>query len=162
MGVPAAVTAAVALVGVGLAFLVINFWDVGKPPNPDPGNRRLDALAADPFVTQLPPGATTISFVRRPVHYDPPGIGGGRSWHGPAVTIDFTTTVPADRIYAFYEAQAKALGWTTGAGLNGRGYPIGWTKTAPAGDQWVVRLSGLSPSAASQGDAIEYELNASA
>jgi hypothetical protein len=113
LGVPVAVTAALALVVVGLVFLVINIWDVGKPPNPDPGNRRLDALAADPFITQLPSGATQTSFVRTPVHYDPPGIGGGRSWHGPAVTIDFTTMVPASQIYAFYEAQARALGWTT-------------------------------------------------
>lgn len=153
---------AVTLVAVGLVVLVTNIWNVGKPPNPDPGNRRLDTLAADPFLTQVPPGSTQLSFVRAPVHYDPPGIGGGRSWHGPSVTVDFTTTAPADQVYAYYEAQAKALGWTTGPGLNGRGYPIGWTKTAPAGHQWVVRLTGFNPSSNGQGDPTKYELNASA
>lgn len=43
------------------------FGGIGNPyPNPDPGNRRFRALAADPVFAALPPGAVRTSWQENP------------------------------------------------------------------------------------------------
>lgn len=81
-----------------------------RPGNPDPGNQRLHALAADPIFTELPPGA-----VRTGWQENPPKWRSGfftRSWQGPSVVLTFTSPQPVLEVYRFYEQRAHQVGWT--------------------------------------------------
>jgi len=84
---------------------------IGKPPNPDPGNRRLHALAADPIFARLPPGAVRASLQESPAKYRS-GVFEGSGWDGPSVIMTFTSPRSVRDVYRFYAERAHEAGWT--------------------------------------------------
>src|SRR5258708_796230 len=88
---------------------------IGKPPNPDPGNRRLRALAADPVFARLPPGAVRTSWQENPAKYRS-DVFEGSGWDGPSVTLTFTSSQSVLDVYRFYAERAHEAGcrpWQT-------------------------------------------------
>src|SRR5260370_11036990 len=73
-------------------------------PNPDPGSRRLRALAADPVFARLPPGAVRTSWQENPAKYHPGFFTG--SWNGPSVIMTFTSSQSVRDVYRFYAERA--------------------------------------------------------
>jgi hypothetical protein len=84
---------------------------IGKPPNPDPGSRRLHALAADPVFARLPPGAVRTSWQENPAKYRS-DLFGGSGWDGPSVILTFTSPQSVLDVYRFYAERAHEAGWT--------------------------------------------------
>jgi hypothetical protein len=84
---------------------------IGKPPNPDPGNRRLHALAADPVFARLPPGAVRTSWQENPAKYRS-DVFGGSGWDGPSVILTFRSSESVRDVYRFYAERAHEAGWT--------------------------------------------------
>jgi hypothetical protein len=106
-----AVLAVLLLAGGGLAAAARILRGVVQPGpvNPDPGNRRLRMLAADPVFAGLPPGA-----VRGGWQEDPPKWRSGfftGSWQGPSVVLTFTSPQPVLEVYRFYDQRARQAGW---------------------------------------------------
>lgn len=83
----------------------------GAGPSPDPGNRLLHGLAADPVFARLPPGAVRTSWQEQPAQYRSSWFEGG-GWDGPAVILTFTSAQQADEVYRFYAERAAAAGWS--------------------------------------------------
>jgi hypothetical protein len=86
---------------------------IGKPPNPDPGNRRLRALTADPVFAGLAPGAIRTSLRENPAKSRGGGwFAGSTGWDGPSVTLTFTSSRSVREVYRFYAERAREAGWT--------------------------------------------------
>ena len=81
-------------------------------PNPDPGNRRLHALAADPIFAILPPGAVRTRWEVSPAKYQDNSIFEGSGWAGPSVILTFTSSLPPRDVYHFYSERSAEDGWT--------------------------------------------------
>jgi hypothetical protein len=99
-------------------------------PNPDPGNRRLHALAADPVFAALPPGAVRTSWQENPAKNRGGGwfgFAGTTGWDGPSVTLTFTSSQSVRDVYRFYAEQAHDAGWTPWQKLS-NGLTRSWTK----------------------------------
>ena len=79
-------------------------------PNPDPGSRRLHALAADLVFARLPRGAVRTSWQENPAKYHPGFFTG--SWNGPSVIMTFTSPQSVRDVYGFYAERAREAGWT--------------------------------------------------
>jgi hypothetical protein len=94
---------------------------------PDPGNRRLHALAADPIFARLPRGGVRTSWQETPAKYRATGIGVGGIWDEPSVTLTFTSTQSVDDVYRFYAQRAVEAGWTPYRKLP-NGLPQSWAK----------------------------------
>ncbi len=134
------------LVLLGAGGLVASCARSPKSPNPDPGNRRLHKLAADPILARLPPGAVRTGWQEHPYERrtDGPFFGGG-GWDGGSVTMTFTSTRSVREVYQFYAEQANETGWSPGQQV-----PMGtgtWSKHID-GKRCIIRLSvdGYVPS----------------
>ncbi|MBO0834199.1 MAG: hypothetical protein J2P28_01615 [Actinobacteria bacterium] len=77
-------------------------------PGPDPGNKQLHALAADPMFASLPPNTVRISWQETPARNL--GLFGG-GWHNPYVTLRFTSTQSVEDVFRFYAQRAAQAGW---------------------------------------------------
>lgn len=96
-------------------------------PNPDPGSRRLRALAADPVFAWLPPGAVRTSWQENPAKYQSGFFTG--SWNGPSIIMTFTSSQSVRDVYRFYAEQAREAGWTPIPGkMLTSGLIWAWTK----------------------------------
>lgn len=103
----------------------------GDPPpgTGDPGNVRLHALQHDPMISALPPHSHLIYPIRLKQAYWDTTYGG---WHGPGLTVQFTSSLTIQQVFDFYQAQARRTGWKPG-GLTDYGIPNGWVKTCKRG-----------------------------
>jgi hypothetical protein len=152
------VLSTVALMTVMLAGLVVA---CASPPSPDPGNRHLNALAADVIFATLPPGAVpTGPPVRTQARKR--STFGGSEWDGPAVTVTFTSTEPPEVVLTYYANLAASAGWVPNGNKNILGYPDAWNKTFPGGVHASLGLTDLDIRAASSGMTSTYILNGSA
>jgi hypothetical protein len=153
----ATVILAVALVGLVAA------CSINSPPSGgDPGNRRLNTLGADPILKALPPGAhMTGALVRTPARYTQPGLDGG-GWHGPAITLRFSSTQPPAAVFSYYANLAPSLGWHATASKNILGYPQVWGKDYLGVGQARMSLIDLDLHHQTVGMVNSYILNASA
>lgn len=132
------------------------------PPGGDPGNRRLNALGGDPIFKMLPPGAQmTGALVRTPARYVQPGLDGG-GWHGPAITLKFTSTQPPAMVFSYYAERAPSLGWVGTGSTNVLGYPQVWRKHYPGLGQASLSLTDLDLNNQAPGVVNRYVLNGSA
>ncbi|MBO0730482.1 MAG: hypothetical protein J2P57_14575 [Acidimicrobiaceae bacterium] len=101
------------------------------PASPDPGNRRLHALAADPVFAVLSPGAVRTSWREDPAKYRNEGPFGPQTWDGPDVIMTFTSARSVRDVYDFYAERARGAGWTP------------WSKlTEGFTDIWVRDIAG--------------------
>jgi hypothetical protein len=108
-------------------------------PNPDPGNRRLHALAADPVFAALPPGAVRTSWQENPASKRSGGpFSGGQGWDGPSVIMTFTSPQSVLDVYRFYAEQAHDAGWTPWQKLS-NGFTRSWSKHI-AGKQSFINI----------------------
>lgn len=106
-----------------------------RPPNPDPGNLQLHALAADRIFAVLPPRAFRTGWHEKaPVWHDGWFVGAGWSG-GPTVLLTFKSRQTPDYVYRFYAARAAATGWTP---WQQTGVPGG----RPATGSWTKQLTG--------------------
>jgi hypothetical protein len=103
---------------------------VQRPPNPDPGNRLLHALAADPVFKELPPGSTRTSWKEIPAKYRG-SIFEPHIWDGPRVIMTFTSSRSVREVYRFYAQMAEQAGWTPTLDRS-MGYTAGWQKCTTA------------------------------
>lgn len=113
-----------------------------RPDNPDPGNRRLRALAADPIFARLPPGAVRTRWRKYPAKFPIFFFAGGDRWSEPCVVLRFTSAQPALDILRFYAERALETGWQTRPRNLPRvstGLPQEWSKQI-AGKQASVTL----------------------
>jgi hypothetical protein len=118
---------------------------IGKPPNPDPGNRRLHALAADPVFARLPPGAVRTSLQENPAKYRGGGVfAGGQGWDGPSVILTFTSSQSVRDVYRFYAERAHQAGWTPWQKLS-YGLTGSWLKRI-AGGSSIMKPAPLKES----------------
>jgi hypothetical protein len=152
------VLSAIALMTVILARLVTA---CASPPNPDPGNRHLNALAADPIFATLPPGAApTGPPVRTPARERK--TFGGSVWDGPGVSVTFTSKQPQGAVFTYYVNLATSAGWVPNGNKNILGYPEVWNKTFPGGARASLALTDMDIRATTPGTISTYILNASA
>jgi hypothetical protein len=97
----------------------------GPPPGTgDPGNVRLHELQAEPAVRELPPDSHLISRTSSPASWDTT-YGG---WSGPAVTVEFTSSLTIQQVFDFYTTLAAEAGWRP-TGSSDFGLPDSWSKT---------------------------------
>jgi len=151
------VLSAIALMTVMLAGLVTA---CASPPNPDPGNRHLSALAADAIFATLPPGAVpTGPPVRTPARKR--STFGGSVWDGPGVSVTFTSTQPPEAVFTYYADLANSAGWVPDGNKNILGYPEVWNKTYPGGVHASLGLTDMDIRAATPGTTSTYILNGS-
>lgn len=102
----AGLVASSAVAAMGFLGRVLN----PRPGNPDPGNRRLHALAADQVFAGLPSGAVRTGWQENPAKWRSGFFTG--SWHGPSVVLTFTSRQPVLEVYRFYDQRARQAGWT--------------------------------------------------
>lgn len=157
-----------ALLTLGVLGLVLaGCAGTGPGPGPargsgDPGNQRLDQLAADRVFAALPPGAVASGPLERtPARYRAPAFQPA-GWDGPAASLTFTSPRPPASVYAYFQDSAAAAGWRP-VNVNALGYPQTWTKTYPDGVRGDLSLTRRRSNSASAGEAgaITYVLNAS-
>ncbi len=113
-----------------------------RPPagNPDPGNRRLHALAADPIFAQLPAGAVPTSREENPAKYRG-SLFEGYGWDGPNVLVTFTSSQSVLEVYQFYAERAQQTGWTPVPGKKlSNGLIWAWSKSV-AGKKSGIAIS---------------------
>lgn len=108
------------------------------PPSPDPGNRRLRALAADPVFATLPPGAVRTSWQENPATYQNEGPLGAQTWNGPDVIMTFTSARSVRDVYNFYAVRARDAGWAPWSKLV-EGFTDIWVRDI-AGHKSFIRL----------------------
>jgi hypothetical protein len=96
-----------------------------RPGNPDPGNRRLHALAADPVFAGLPPGAVRTGRQENSPKWRSGFFTG--SWQGPSVVLTFTSPQPVLEVYRFYDQRARQAGWAPWQKLS-NGLTWSWLK----------------------------------
>lgn len=101
-----------------------------KPENPDPGNRRLRALAAEPIFASLPPGAVRTGWKEYPAKYWTSFFAGGSRWYEPYVALTFTSSRSVLDVHRFYAERAVGTGWTRTRALPpiSTGIPWSWSK----------------------------------
>ena len=116
--------------GLAAAALVAACGRIGNP-NPDPGNRQLHALAADPVFARLPPGAVRTSWQEDPAKYREMGLG-SYGWDGPSITMTFTSPQSVLDVYSFYAERAQQAGWTQWQTLS-NGFTTSWSKHIAGG-----------------------------
>jgi hypothetical protein len=154
----ALVLSALALMTVILTGLVTA---CASPPDPDPGNRHLNALAADPIFATLPPGAlATGPPLRTPARKR--STFGGSVWDGPGVSVTFTSTQPSRAVFTYYADLATSARWVPNGNRNILGYPEVWNKTYPGGVHASLGLIDMDIRAATPGRTSTYVLNGSA
>jgi hypothetical protein len=124
----------------------------GPSGNPDPGDRRLHALAADPIFAELPPGAARSSWQENPAKYRRSAFEGS-GWDGPSVLLTFTSSQPAPGVYGFYADRARETGWTPVQGKKlSNGLTWAWSKSIDGKQSFVNLLSNPdTPSADATG-----------
>jgi hypothetical protein len=144
---------------LGLAFIMTACLRAGSQPDAgDPGNRRLDQLAADRVFASLPAGAVAAGpLAEIPARYrtpafQPPG------WDGPAVSLTFTSSRSPASVFSFFQARAASAGWSP-ANRNALGYPQTWTKTYPDGVRGDLSL--IQTVRVPEGGSATFVLNAS-
>jgi hypothetical protein len=131
------------------------------PSNPDPANKHLNELAADPIFAALPPNAAVAgSLVRSPAFQT--SIFGGHVWHGPGVTLRFTSTQPPSSVFTYYANLATSAGWVPNGNKNVLGYPEDWDKTYLGGVHATLSLIDMNVRTAIPGTASTYIVNGSA
>jgi len=106
-----------------------------RPENPDPGNRRLRALAADPIFARLPPGAVRTRWREYPAKFPIFFFAGGDRWSEPCVILKFTSAQSVLNVHRFYAERALETGWQT----RPRDLPRNWSKHI-AGRQASITL----------------------
>lgn len=84
-----------------------------RPDNPDPGDRRLHALAADPIFARLPVSAVRTHWRKYPARFPVFFFAGGNRWSEPCVILRFTSAQPVHYVYRFYAERALETGWET-------------------------------------------------
>ncbi len=127
-------------------------WAIGKgrpkrPENPDPGNRRFRALAADPIFAGLPPGAIRTRWRKYPAKFPIVYFAGGDVWSEPCVILRFKSAQSVLGVHRFYAERAFETGWQT----QPRDLPRTWSKHI-AGRQASITLFDPSGSAYRHGD----------
>jgi hypothetical protein len=110
-----------------LAACAVSVSCSGRPPNPDPGNRTLRLLAADPMAVRLPPGAVRVSREQNPARFQDNGVFEGSGWVGPYVAVTFRSSRSVTDVYRFYAVVAASDGRKPWAELT-KGITRGWTK----------------------------------
>lgn len=101
--------------------------------NPDPGDRRLHTLVADPVFARLPPGAVRTSLRENPAKSRGGGwFAGSTGWDGPSVILTFTSSQSVRDVYRFYAEQAREAGWTPWQKLS-NGLTRSWSKRIAGG-----------------------------
>ncbi len=154
--------AATALFAAALLGLVPACSFNKPPPGGDPGNRRLYTLSADPIFRVLPPDAHMVgTIVRTPARYSQPGFGGG-GWHGPGVTLTFTSSQPSTSVFSYYANLAPSFAWIATGSRNVVGYPQVWDKQYPGIAQARLSLVDIDLGKASPGATQRYTLIGSA
>ena len=124
------------LVLMATAGVVLAACTPGPPPGTgDPGNVRLHELQADPVVKELPPDSHLISRTSSPASWDTT-YGG---WSGPAVTVEFTSSLTIQQVFDFYATLAAKAGWQAN-GFSDFGLPDEWTKTYQSDNQADMEL----------------------
>jgi hypothetical protein len=83
-------------------------------------------------------------------------------WDGPAVSVTFTSTEPAEVVFTYYANLAASAGWVPNGNKNILGYPDIWNKTFPGGVHASLGLTDLDIRAATSGRTSTYILNGSA
>jgi hypothetical protein len=152
------VLSAIALLTIILPGLVTA---CASAPNPDPGNRHLNELAADPIFATLPPGAVaTGPPVRTPARERK--TFGGSVWDGPGVSVTFTSTEPPGAVFAYYATRATSAAWVPNGNKNILGYPEVWNKTYPGGVHASLGLTDMDIRVATLAKTSTYILNGSA
>jgi diadenosine tetraphosphatase ApaH/serine/threonine PP2A family protein phosphatase len=124
--------------GVGAAVGILRTIFNG-PQNPDPDNRRLHMLAADPVFAGLPPGAIRTSWQENPAERRSGGLfAGGQGWDGPSVIATFTSSQSVRDVYRFYDERAHQADWTPWQKLE-NGSTRSWLKNI-AGHRSFINL----------------------
>lgn len=139
---------------------------IGKTPNPDPGSRRLRALAADPVFARLPPGAVRTSWQENPAKYRGGGVfAGGQGWDGPSVILTFTSPQSVLDVYGFYAQRAHQAGWTPIPGKTlTSGLTWAWTKRIAGQQSFIIMFDNFDTHAvnpAESGPSRSYRLTGS-
>lgn len=116
------------------------FGKITEPDgNPDPGNRRLHALATDAIFARLPPGGTRTNWQEQPTYHESSLFEGSR-WHGPYIIMSFTSSESIRDVYGFYAKRAQEAGWTPTPGkVRSNGLIWAWSKHI-AGKRSVLML----------------------
>ena len=155
--------------GAAKAILIVAFvgmisaCSINSPPaGGDPGNSRLNTLGSDPIFKAIAPGGLiTGAVVRTPARYVQPGLDGG-GWHGPAITLRFTSPQPPAAVFSYYAHLAPSLGWVATSSKNVLGYPQVWRKDYPGVGQASLSLTDLDLRNQTPGAANRYILIGSA
>lgn len=105
----------------------------------DPGDRKLNLLATDPALVNLPAGMVRTSVQQTPAHYETCGLGSGGSW-GDGVTVTFASTASQADVYKAIAENAARNGWVA-KGSNSAGMTNRWLKTYPDGTPATLFLS---------------------
>ncbi|MGN7201416.1 hypothetical protein [Arthrobacter sp. SAFR-044] len=113
----------------------------------DPGDRKLNLLATDPALVNLPAGLVRTSVQRTPAHYETRGFGSGGSF-GAGVTVTFTSTASPADVYKAIAENAACNGWVA-KGSNSAGLTNRWLKTYPDGTLATLFLGSEDPNAVS-------------
>jgi hypothetical protein len=128
----------------------------GPPPGTgDPGNVRLHELQADPVVKELPPDSHLISRKSSPASWDTT-YGG---WSGPAVTVEFTSSLTIQQVFDFYTTLAAEAGRHSSGSSSDFGLLHYWDKTYPSDNKADMDLFyGGEPLAPGTVDSQPYNL----
>jgi hypothetical protein len=86
-------------------------------------------------VKELPPDSHLISRTSSPASWDTT-YGG---WSGPAVTVEFTSSLTIQQVFDFYATLAAKAGWQAN-GFSDFGLPDEWTKTYQSDNQADMEL----------------------
>lgn len=121
----------------------------------DPGNRKLNLLATDPALVNLPAGLVRTYGQQTPAHYETPGFGSGGSF-GASVTVTFTSTASPADVYKAIGENAARNGWVV-KGASSAGLANRWLKTYPDGTPATLFLGRENPNATTPTHA--YSLN---
>jgi hypothetical protein len=137
---------------------------IASPPgNPDPGDQRLHALAADPVFRALPPGAVQTSRQEKPA-WHASSVFEGSGWHGPSVIVSFTSQLPAQAVFRFYAEQAPSAGWSP-AQSSSAGLTWSWRKPLAGKPAYLSLFADFDPHTAGpaqDGTARSYSITAAA
>ncbi len=105
----------------------------------DPGDRKLQMLAADPVLAELPAGLVKTDEKQTPAHYETPGFGSGGSF-GAGVSVTFSSAASISDIYKMIGENAVRNGWVAKA-ADSTGMTNRWLKTYPDGTPATLILS---------------------
>jgi hypothetical protein len=112
--------------------------ETGSDGNPDPGNRRLHALATDAIFASLPRGGTRTIWQEKPA-YRSSSVFEGRGWHGPSVVMTFTSSESIRDVYGFFAKRAQETGWTPTPGKkSSSGLIWAWSKHIAEKESFLI------------------------